>query len=51
MVRTIADAIRYVGIEPDQLGLSTLEEKIRQEEQIVAVVSHAKGTKTVIENG
>ena len=41
MTRTIADALRHVKIYPEDLGLATLIEKIRMEENIVVVVNHA----------
>ncbi len=41
MSKTIADAIRHVKIYPEDLGMATLIEKVRMEEDIVVVIKHA----------
>ena len=40
-MKSIADAIRHVNIYPEDLGMATLIEKVRMEEDIVVVVKHA----------
>ena len=51
MGHTIADVLRHVKIFPEDLGMATLIEKLPRDENVIASITHANGTKQVITNG